>query len=159
MPSQNHRPDHPHNATARVTNPSPLGKLYETLADLRTQIEGPYTLEECHGRANWPEFGLYFFFTHDSDFTEGADPTEDWSLSRIGTVGVRNGTRNPLWQRLRQHRGNKNGKYELGGNHRGSVYRKHVGRAFIEKEDLSEQYPEWGYQTSTPPNFENKNTH
>ena len=36
------------------------------------------------------------------------------------------------------------GTYEDGGNHRGSVFRKRVGEAVIEKEGLHEEYTEWG---------------
>ncbi|WP_235853581.1 hypothetical protein [Halosimplex salinum] len=35
------------------------------------------------------------------------------------------------------------GKYEDGGNHRGSVFRLRVGQAMIERDGLHDLYPEW----------------
>lgn len=43
-----------------------------------------------------------------------------------------------------QHRGGQNG----GGNHRGSVFRKHVGRAIIARDGLQDQYPRWNEGSS-----------
>lgn len=40
------------------------------------------------------------------------------------------------------------GSYEDGGNHRGSVFRKRVGDAVIEFDDLRAEYPEWGVGSS-----------
>ncbi|WP_434529955.1 hypothetical protein ACODNH_00615 (plasmid) [Haloarcula sp. NS06] len=36
------------------------------------------------------------------------------------------------------------GKYAGGGNHRGSIFRLHVGRALIEKHGWHDEYPHWG---------------
>ncbi|MCO8256760.1 hypothetical protein NKF26_23340 [Haladaptatus sp. AB618] len=36
------------------------------------------------------------------------------------------------------------GTYENGGNHRGSVFRKRIGEAIIDRDELNEAYPEWG---------------
>nr|WP_236995969.1 hypothetical protein [Natronorubrum daqingense] len=36
------------------------------------------------------------------------------------------------------------GTYEGGGNHRGSVFRKRVGEAIIDRDEYQEEYPEWG---------------
>jgi len=69
-----------------------------------------------------------------------------WRLSRIGTVGVSADSSNTLWNRLRQHHGNVRGKYAGGGNHRGSIFRLHVGRALIEKHGWHDEYPHWGEQ-------------
>lgn len=41
------------------------------------------------------------------------------------------------------------GTYEGGGNHRGSVFRKRVGEAVIEREALHDEYPQWGEGSST----------
>lgn len=122
--------------------PAPLAQLYESLDDLCEEINGPYKLENCNGHMDWPDRGIYFFFSHDSDLE--ADPPSEWHLTRIGTVGVAAGSSNTLWNRLRQHRGNTRGDYAGGGNHRGSIFRRHVGRAFIQKDGLQDEYPYWG---------------
>jgi hypothetical protein len=111
---------------------------------LRDQIKGPYYLGDVNGRLEWPDRGVYFFFSLVSDLR--ADQPENWRLSRIGTVGVSAGSPNTLWNRLRQHRGNVRGKYAGGGNHRGSIFRLHVGRALIEKHGWHDEYPHWGEQ-------------
>ncbi|WP_264783147.1 hypothetical protein [Haladaptatus sp. T7] len=36
------------------------------------------------------------------------------------------------------------GTYENGGNHRGSVFRKRIGEAIIDRDELNDTYPEWG---------------
>nr|WP_235920874.1 hypothetical protein [Natronorubrum halalkaliphilum] len=40
------------------------------------------------------------------------------------------------------------GTYEGGGNHRGSVFRKRVGEAIIDRDGYQEEYPEWGNGSS-----------
>lgn len=129
-------------ASEPSSRPEPLRQLYSTLSELNQQIDGPYYLEECTGDMDFPERGVYFFFSQDCDLRHGAPAT--WSLTRIGTIGVSEGSSATLWGRLRQHRGNTGGEYAGGGNARGSVMRKHVGRALIERDDLHEEYPNWG---------------
>jgi hypothetical protein len=63
---------------------------------------------------------------------------------RIGTHAVSRGSRTTLWNRLKAHKGTNN----LTGNHRGSVFRKLVGSAFINKYDLKVKFPEWGIGSS-----------
>lgn len=126
--------------TAASVSSDPLDELYRHLNTLREQTNGPYTLTECDGQLDWPDRGLYIFFDHDSNLRH--DPPSEWTISRIGTVGVSTGSSNTLWQRLRTHRGTTSGDYEGGGNHRGSVWRRHVGRAIIERDGLD--YPTWG---------------
>jgi|AntDeeMetageno50_2_1112565.scaffolds.fasta_scaffold00806_10 hypothetical protein len=124
------------------SRPTPLREIYSKLGDLKEQTGGPFFLSECDGHMDWPDRGIYIFFTHDSN--QELSPVGESTVARIGTVGVANGSSNTLWGRLRQHRGNQRGKYAGGGNHRGSIFRLHVGRALIEREGLHEQYPHWG---------------
>ncbi|MGM4929722.1 DUF6884 domain-containing protein [Tardiphaga sp. 619_E2_N8_5] len=84
-----------------------------------------------------PTHGVYFFF----------DETETTRFSniiprlvRVGTHGVSAGSTATLRNRLRTHFGTRAGQ----GNHRASVFRLHVGRAIIERENLQEQFPNWG---------------
>ena len=127
---------------------SPVGQFLSVLADLRDQIGGPYYLGDVNGRLEWPDRGVYFFFSPASDLRQM--PSTKWRLSRIGTVGVSTGSSNTLWNRLRQHRGNVRGKYAGGGNHRGSIFRLHVGRALIEKHGWHDEYPTEASRISTP---------
>jgi len=59
-------------------------------------------------------------------------------IMRIGTHAVSKGSSSSLWQRLKNHKG----KEDLGGNHRGSIFRLHVGAALIKREGLN--CPSWG---------------
>jgi len=110
------------------------------LDELENTVGGRQQLKNCHGRMNWPDRGIYFFF-HPSETRES---TKQLRLTRVGTHAVSTGSSTSLWDRLRTHRGAKRGTYEDGGNHRGSVFRKRVGEAIIERDGLHEEYPEWG---------------
>jgi hypothetical protein len=129
-------------AGTKTARSDPLDQFYTKLGELNDQTDGPYRLEECDGRMEWPERGIYVFFDPDSNLN--VDPPSEWSISRIGTVGVSDGSSNTLWNRLRQHRGNTRGERAGGGNHRGSIFRLHVGRAIIESEGLHDEFPYWG---------------
>jgi len=124
--------------------PEYLVQLYDCLGRLNNRIDGPYYLSECDGTMEFPNRGLYFFFSPWSVLE--TDPAHQWFLTRIGTVGVARGSTNTLWNRLRQHRGNQSGIYAGGGNHRGSIFRQHVGRAFIARDGLEGTHPYWGEQ-------------
>ena len=50
---------------------------------------------------------------------------------RVGTHAVSARSRTTLWQRLKQHKGKGGVGVVDGGNHRGSVFRRHVGTALI----------------------------
>jgi hypothetical protein len=52
---------------------------------------------------------------------------------------------------LKQHYGTGSGSsdHPHGGAHRGSVYRKRVGEAIIEKHDLDDDYPDWDKRWSS----------
>lgn len=117
-----------------------LDRFYSLLADLERAVGGKKKLKNCHGRMDWPDRGVYFFFHPD----ERRDSTDQLRLTRIGTHAVSQGAGTSLWNRLRTHRGAKRGSYEGGGNHRGSVFRKRVGEALIERDGLQEEYPDWG---------------
>lgn len=124
------------------TRPTALQELYAKFGELQEHTDGPYYLSECDGHQNWPDRGIYLFFSHDSDLVN--DPPSEWTVARIGTVGVSKGSSNTLWNRLRQHRGNLRGKYSGGGNSRGSIFRLHVGASMIERDGLHDDYPLWG---------------
>ena len=113
-------------AADRVAN---TVRFYELLSGLAAGLGGCRRLAECHGRMDWPQRGVYFFF----------EPGELRSLSgtgnrvvRVGTHALTDGSRSTLWQRLSQHRGNAKGN---GGNHRGSIFRLLLGAALARRGD------------------------
>jgi len=121
-----------------------LDRLYALLAELEARVGGKQHLSDCTGYMDWPDRGVYFFFSSN----ERRDETDALRLTRIGTHAVSAGSGTSLWNRLRTHRGAKSGTYEGGGNHRGSVFRKRVGEAMIERDSLHDEYPHWGEGSS-----------
>lgn len=53
---------------------------------------------------------------------------------RVGTHALTSRSRTTLWNRLMQHRGTVGGTLAGGGNHRGSVFRLHVGAALLNRD-------------------------
>lgn len=104
-----------------------IRQLYAFMDLLEGKAGGKRLLSSCNGKMNWPERGVYFFFEPNEErSTSGSGPR----IVRVGTHAVSAGSRSTLWKRLRTHRGNlTNGS----GNHRGSIFRLHVGTAFINK--------------------------
>jgi len=127
-----------------MTRLSDLDRLYSLFDDLEATVGGKRRLGNCDGHMNWPDRGVYFFFHPD----ETREYSDQLRVTRIGTHAVSEGSSTSLWDRLRTHRGAQRGTYEGGGNHRGSVFRKRVGEALIERDNLQEEYPEWGVGSS-----------
>jgi hypothetical protein len=118
--------------------PSPLTDLdrfYDCLVRLAASPGQGRRLAECDGRTAWPDRGVYFF----------REPGE-WRLHhlevgrvvRVGTHAVSSGASSTLWRRLRGYRGTRNG----GGNHRGSIFRLHVGAALLARDRI--ELSTWG---------------
>jgi hypothetical protein len=75
---------------------------------------------------SWPNRGVYFFFEAGEIRSDsGKGPR----VVRVGTHALSGTSRSTLRQRLYQHRGNAGG---CGGNHRGSIFRKHLGLALLD---------------------------
>jgi len=127
-----------------MTRENDLDRLYALLTDLEGRVGGKQRLGDCTGYMDWPDRGVYFFFAHDEHRNTG----DQHRLTRIGTHAVSSGSGTSLWDRLRTHRGANSGTYGDGGNHRGSVFRKRVGEALIERHDLHDEYPYWGEGSS-----------
>ena len=85
---------------------------------------------------DWPQRGLYFFFEAGE---ERSDSGEGLRVVRIGTHGLKAGSRSTLWGRLSQHRGTSRGT----GNHRGSIFRLLVGIALARRRGIDPP-PSWG---------------
>ncbi len=121
-----------------------VDRLYQLLETLEDRVGGKQRLDDCTGYMDWPDRGVYFFFAAD----ERRDSGDHRRLTRIGTHAVSEGSSTSLWDRLRTHRGATRGTYEGGGNHRGSVFRKRVGEALVERDGLHDEYPHWGRGSS-----------
>jgi hypothetical protein len=125
-------------------------KFYELMDRLEVKRGGKNTLKDCDGRMGWPKRGIYFFFEEG----ETRWDTELPRVVRIGTHAIKTRKENKeggtkLWTRLKQHKGNGMIGEIQKGNHRGSIFRKHVGLALIDNDctnnDISEFSKEhWG---------------
>lgn len=104
-----------------------LARLYQLLEGLCDRVGGYCYLRDCDGHPGWPERGVYFFFDH-GETRKGGNGLR---VTRVGTHAVYSGSRGTLWQRLLQHKGTTAGAYPGGGNHRGSIFRLHVGTALL----------------------------
>jgi len=111
-------------------------RFYELLASLEHRVGGPRRLAECTGRMDWPQRGLYFFFEAGE---QRSGSGEGLRVVRIGTHGLKAGSRSTLWGRLSQHRGTSRGT----GNHRGSIFRLLVGIA-LARQSGTDPPPSWG---------------
>ncbi len=111
-----------------------LDRFYHLLDVLSQRLGGPRLLRDCGGRDGWPERGVYFFFEDGEMREDGRRPR----VLRVGTHALSGSSRTTLWKRLAQHRGTLSGSRAGGGNHRGSVFRHHVGTALLARDG----YPE-----------------
>jgi len=114
-----------------------LDRFYDILGDLEEALGGKRILAECNGRMDWPERGVYFFFE------EGEcrrDKPEQPRVVRVGTHMVSRGSRSTFWHRLHTHRGTEDGR----GNHRGSIFRLHIGNALMSRANGDIDVPTWG---------------
>jgi len=102
--------------------------FYRHLDSLRDICGGYRTLADCHGKMSWPQRGVYFFFEPGEERTESGSGLR---VVRIGTHAVSTRSSTTLWHRLSQHRGVMN---TGGGNHRGSIFRQHVGCALAARD-------------------------
>jgi len=126
-----------------------LENFYWLLKDLEKALGGKRKLKDCNGRMSWPERGVYFFF----ELGEYRSTTKnELRVVRVGTHMVSRGSKATLWNRLKTHRGKEDG----GGNHRGSVFRLHVGDAMIQKSAGKIPLPSWAKDQSSSPEIRKK---
>ncbi len=114
-----------------------LERFYFALDRLRLHLGGDRLLATSDAGMPFPRRGVYFFFERGEERRESSSGLR---VVRVGTHALKDRSRTTLRQRLSQHRGiRKTG----GGNHRGSVFRKHVGAAVLNRSpDLN--CPTWG---------------
>ena len=129
-------PGPPRPARARVEH---MRRFYECLARLEWHLDGARKLSDCSGRLSWPERGVYFFMEPGET---RSDSGPGLRIVRVGTHGLRPGSKSTLWNRLAQHKGTRSG----GGNHRTSIFRLIVGTALMARDRLD--CPSWGDRQS-----------
>ncbi|MBE9524951.1 MAG: hypothetical protein IMY76_07610 [Chloroflexi bacterium] len=113
-----------------------INHFYALLEKLANLVGPSRQLSTTHGRMEWPERGVYFFFENTE---HRASAPYGPRVVRVGTHALKSGANTTIWNRLSQHRGNAKDK---GGNHRGSIFRDIVGTALMERNNLS--YSTWG---------------
>jgi hypothetical protein len=121
-----------------------LDELYATLDELRRRLGGARQLAAATARSGWPEQGVYLFFEPGELREDGLTPR----VTRVGTHALTATSRTRLWTRLSQHRGAVGGANPGGGNHRGSVFRLHVGAALIARDGWPDAAGSWGKGSS-----------
>lgn len=121
-----------------------LSLFYQLLDRLKQKTGGYLLLSACNSRMKWPSRGVYFFMEPGEIRT---DTGSGLRIVRVGTHGLKHGSKSTLWQRLSQHRGTE---ISGGGNHRGSIFRLLVGTTLLDR------HPEcttWGKGATTKGNI------
>jgi hypothetical protein len=126
-------------ALARAVRIRDMRKLY-TLIDVVRRHGGTFKLREL-SRRKLPLRGVYVFLDSNEQNFLGYGPR----IVRIGTHAVSIGSKSSLKGRLRNHLGLSSGS----GNHRGSVFRLHVGRAMLAAERSPTSLLSWGVGQDT----------
>ena len=97
---------------------------------LEGRFGGRRVLADCIGGMNWRNRGIYFFCeAGEARSRSGAG----LQVVRVGTHGLKAGSRSTLWKRLAQHRGTAR---DSGGNHRGSIFRLLIGIALAQQQGI-----------------------
>lgn len=121
-------------------------RFYSILAPLEASGKQGRNLASYNGRSGFPSRGVYFF-REPGEFRR-ADPST-LRIVRVGTHAVSVNSKSTLWGRLRAHLGTRVGT----GNHRGSIFRLHVGAALLTREN--EEIKSWGIGSSVPQEVRN----
>ena len=117
-----------------------LSRFYGLLARLEHLPNQGLPLRQLASKQALPNRGVYFFREPGEIFeTDGAT-----RIVRVGNNAVSAGSKSTLHSRLKTHRGSQSGS----GNHRGSIFRLHVGNALLAKEN--HQIPTWGSGSTAP---------
>ena len=120
-------------------------RFYMLLDQLEKIVGRKRELAHCNGHMDWPTRGVYFFFEHCELRTTSGDGMR---VVRVGTHALIKGGKATLWDRLSKHQGNQR---DGGGNHRGSVFRLHVGTALIARDGWSgPRAVHWGKGANAP---------
>lgn len=111
----------------------------ELLRRLMTGVDQGLPLARLLEIGRLPERGVYFFLDSATSNTP-----EQWHICRVGTHAVSLGSKATLRARLRAHLGTRAGS----GNHRGSIFRLHVGNALLRRDQR--EIVTWGKGSVAP---------
>jgi hypothetical protein len=122
-------------------------RFYALLDELSERIGGPRHLKDYTEAGDWPLYGVEFFL-EDGQFRAGGSGLRG---VRVGSHALRTTSQTSFWTRLSQHRGPVNGANAGVGNHRGSIFRHHVGTALLQRDDWPiEVEQSWRQQKVSP---------
>jgi len=119
-----------------------LDRFYLLLSRLESFPYQGQRLDAYREARAFPLRGVYFFRESGEYRSSRRNAPR---IVRVGTHAVSTGSKSSLWGRLKTHLGTRLG----GGNHRGSIFRLHVGAALLARDRLS--LPSWGVGSSAPP--------
>jgi len=119
-----------------------LDRFYVALGRLAALPGQGRPLHTHTGRFPWPARGVYFFQEPGERRAQEDVPR----IVRVGTHALTAGSKSHLWGRLRAHRGSVDGR----GNHRGSIFRLHVGAAMLRRDGAAARFNTWGVGQSAP---------
>lgn len=128
-----------------MTRDDDLDQFYDLLRQLERRLGGKRRLGSSTGAMTWPPAGVYFFF-EPGEYRRDGSPR----VVRVGTHPLTATSRTTLWNRLSAHRGHIGGKSPGGGNHRGSIFRLHVGAALMARDPAAGWPSTWGVGSSAP---------
>lgn len=128
---------------------SDLNRFYSILDPLVAGGKQGLNLAAYSGKSGISGRGVYFF-REPGEFRM-SDPTTP-RIVRVGTHAVSANSQSTLWKRLRAHLGTRKG----GGNHRGSIFRLHVGAALLSRDKMT--VASWGVGSTTPSDVRNDAT-
>ena len=113
----------------RATHLNDIRRLYDLLFYLSDSTGGVRRICDCNGKMYWPQRGVYFVvdFGEQNLILHGRP-----RIVRIGTHAVSRDSKSTLWNRIKTHKGTDSGS----GNHRGSIFRLHVGNAIIKQQGI-----------------------
>lgn len=124
-----------------MTELDDLNRFYAILNKLEASHHQGLRLSAYSGTRWLPVRGVYFF--REPGEERPSSPSSP-RIVRVGTHAVSAGSKSTLWQRLRAHLGTRSG----GGNHRGSIFRLHIGAALQARDNVANAT--WGIGTSAP---------
>lgn len=123
-------------------NPSAaLDRFYSVLRRLETSPQQGLKLNQYSGSSPLPKRGVYFF--REAGEVRPAS-AESLRIVRVGTHAVSANSKATLWARLRTHLGTRAGN----GNHRASIFRRHIGAALLSRDNAI--LPTWGQGSTAP---------
>jgi hypothetical protein len=112
----------------------------ELMGRLMTGVDQGLPLARLLESGRLPERGVYFFLDQAT-----SNELDQWRICRVGTHAVSLGSKSTLRARLRAHLGTHSGS----GNHRGSIFRLHVGNALLRRD--RHEISTWGVGSVAPP--------